>query len=284
MDIAWARRGGRIAVRVIAVNTGIEVFRADSGEALAQIDAGASSDLAWSPDGETLAFASMHDATLVRWSATDGKVNRDIHGERAMESVCWSHDGKLIAARTYSNEPTLFVWENATGRELYRDEKILGLSTIAFSPTMNHLAKARYLKVEIVDLDTKRVLQQFETAPSNGANSLSWSPEGQALVAGLAQGGIRAWDVKTGDQLAGINGRVADLHHVALSNDQHLMAVGSFEGVDLVDARSGAHVRRLNNIGNYPVWNSRGTLLASHTWDGKVTILESQTGKSIQRM
>ena len=155
VDTAWARKGGLIAVRVIAVNTGIEVFRADSGEALAQIDAGASSDLAWSPDGETLAFASVHDATLVRWRAKDGKVNRDIQGERAMESVSWSHDGKLIAARTYSNEPTLFVWENPTGRELHRHEKILGLSAIAFSPTMNQLAKARYLSVEIVDLGYK---------------------------------------------------------------------------------------------------------------------------------
>ena len=120
-------------------------------------------DLAWSPDGKSLATAGAEDGSIKLWDAATGKRLVTLRGSAkgSARYVAWSPSGKSLASLallTVDNK-ALQVWDPATGL----------------------------------------VRKTFTADPHcYGANGLAWSPDGQRLFAAANGPAIQMWQVESG--------------------------------------------------------------------------------------
>lgn len=116
----------------------------------------------------------------------------------------FSSDERLLAAAMgpIATELKVLVWEVASGKELarfqpHRDD----VSGLEFSPDGTVLATVSYDNTcKVFDLHQRK---QIKTLPGQllAFHSVSFSPDGQRLAAGMGDGGIIIWDVETGREV-----------------------------------------------------------------------------------
>jgi WD40 repeat protein len=100
------------------------------------------SQVAFSPDGKTLAGASW-DQTCTLWSVATGQKVRTLQTPLLLDSVAFSPDGRRLA--TGDGDGTVRLWDAASGRETLTLRGLVGDTRVAFSPDGRRLA-ARDLK------------------------------------------------------------------------------------------------------------------------------------------
>ena len=93
-------------------------------------------DVAFSPDGKTLALASYR-GTVQLWDVATGKLLETLRGHSsAVSAVAFSPDGRTLASG--SNDQTVRLWNVETRRKLLQlDPASIELGqvrTLAFSP------------------------------------------------------------------------------------------------------------------------------------------------------
>jgi WD40 repeat protein len=253
----------------------------------------------FSSDGKLLAGASFGELRL--WEVGTGKERwrghfppRPLSGPQPEKThLCFSPDGKLLALG--SSDPTVHIWDIASGRETGRLECGGYVRQLAFSRDAKVLAVST--EKPGIQLWEPAAGKQLDTwAQSYFVRWLAFSRDGRTLTSlvgdpkDASEGAIiSTWDTVSGEEHR--RGRLEwpATWAGALSPDGALIALPTEDGktIRLLDAKSGKEACRTKGEAARPgliAFASDGRTLTAGTRDGTVRVWESATGKLLHRI
>ena len=147
-------------------------------------------DLAWSPDGTSLASAGA-DRGIRLWDSRNASLMRSFDsGGASVQGVAISPDGRLLAALTGTSAT---VWGIADGIRIYQLLHPENPVALAFSPDDHTLATATTNGLATIwNLDTGEPIHTLQAGP--GLNGLWFSPDGARIAIARTNGSILLYD------------------------------------------------------------------------------------------
>ena len=220
-------------------------------EQLAMIGRGPVNEIAWSPDGMTLAVASP----LGVWLYDPSDLQSDprlLEGHtRDVLSVAFSPDGKTIFSG--SQDGTVKQWDAASG-ELIR---------------------------------TKPLWADFSFEVGGGTRdaeiwSIAFSPNGELIAAGAYDGTLKLWSPTTGITRGSLKGHAKQINHMVFSPDGTLLASSSVDNTlfiwDVANKKQLATLPIAGQVSSL-VFSADGKTLAYGGHGMSVRLWDTATGK-----
>lgn len=246
-----------------------------------QVHAGNINEIAWSPDGETLASGDP-DGVIGLWDVSSGVQRaRLARSEKVVWSISFSPDGGRVASG--SNDGSVGIFDGSDGRLLESLERHEGwVRSVAFSPDGKELASgANDRRIFVWDLSS-RTRRLTLDGHRERVLSLRYSPDGSKIASAGGDGMAMIWDAATGESLARHQITGGWQRGVCWSPDGRLVASGGEDGaVRLLrcqDGRLSAVLEGHREGVGCVSFDSTGLLLASRSVDGRVRIWTPSRG------
>jgi WD40 repeat protein len=261
-------------------------------------------EIAFSPEGKSLALAGADSQVIHLWDLATAKERFPAPGHRGqISALAFSPDGKLLATGGgdwHDNDEAIYLWNAATGTEVCRLTGHLGkVCCLQFSPDGKWLVSGseKESTFRIWDAATGKEKAKFrrhaedgDQAEDFGVSAVAFSPDGKYLVSAHDQGLLILWDAKKRSELLAWKGHEGMIHSVAFSPDGKLLLSGSVDHlVRLWDVPTGKENRRLGDMAD-PVkcvsFSPDGRLIAACAGDyeGITCLWEAATGRELIRL
>ncbi len=171
----------------------------------------------FSSDGRTLAVAARHGDEPIFWDDSPGAQNKtnidlwdtstgkltttleapnsSLSGPVIATEVCFSPDGRILAAVSGS---TIHLWDVAADTyRTFSTEHTNIIFSLSFSPDSSTLATGSWDgTVRLWNVSTLSLRKTLTVSPW-GVRSVSFSPDGETLATGSAFGTVLLWEVET---------------------------------------------------------------------------------------
>ncbi|KIJ59602.1 hypothetical protein HYDPIDRAFT_100440, partial [Hydnomerulius pinastri MD-312] len=178
--------------------------------------------VAASEDGKLLASGGA-DGKITLWDAKSHK--KVVEGEErhleGVNSLAVSCDSTRVASA--SDDKSVIVWSTSTGERLAGPftGHTGGVLCVAFSPDAERLATCDANTICIWHSRiTELALPPIQTANyDSGANSLSWTPDGNQIIAGCLNKSIQIFDALNGSRIARRKAHTENIWSIAISHD-----------------------------------------------------------------
>lgn len=237
-------------------------------------------DLAFSPDGQFLAYADR-DIKLWNTSTWTEFVSIPLTAWVWVRSLAFSPDGKFLALGLDDKGASSVRIVTVPNMREVRDLRSQGLaaSSVAFSPDGELLASGswHYSVVKIWDMNTYKLDDELK-GHDNEVSSVTFSPDGKVLASGSYDGTVKLWEVETGKLLNTLDNGSHWVMCLSFSPNGRFLAAGSIRvgpvtehSVQIWDVEDGELVAEFDGLRGY-------TRAISFSPDGKLLALGSQAG------
>jgi TIR domain/WD domain, G-beta repeat len=189
------------------------------------------SALAFSPDGQVIAAASLDDKSINLWDVAGGKLLNAVHKSQGISSIAFLPDGKGIAFGELSGA---VVIADAGGGQSLRSLKpdvgyvwvaIPAVWSIAASPDGTRIASGDDAgNINFWSTDGQNL--GSIKADAEVVKALAFFPDGKMIVSGGKDGTVGVWNALTGAQVARLTGHSGEIMSVAVSPDGRWIAAG----------------------------------------------------------
>lgn len=206
----------------VGTNQGLELLDARTMDVrLSMRGAGPADDVAFSPNDRMLALAAQNGIVLLNLATH--RRRRFLTGSGEYFSAVFSPDGRSLI--TQGGAGPIKVYDVATGRITHRlADGTQGGVSVVVSPSAEQLAFT-YIDpsgngaVAVASAKTFAHPTVVATVPGSEILSLAYSPDGQSVALGAADGAAGLWSTHTHQKLASLVGHTAGVSQMAFSPD-----------------------------------------------------------------
>lgn len=184
-------------------------------------------------------------------------------------SLAWSPDGQKLAIG--SSNGTINLWDIPTNEKLLTINLKSSITSLAWSPRGDLLASGLWSEsnqstISLWDVHSGLSIQTIGV-PTPKLRTLSWSPNGLTLSAGIQDNIILLWDIDSG-LVRTLESHAGEVFSLAWSPDGQLLAAGTQDGsVNFWDSSHDELLHTLTFSTGYYVadiaWSPDGKSLAS---------------------
>lgn len=265
----------------------IRLWDVSTGQNTATLEGhtGSISSIAFSPDGKSIASASLArtllpsnnpvDNTVRLWDVASGQVKSILKGHTdSVSSIIFSPDNRFIVSG--SLDKTIRVWDIASGQTTTVLQNDSEIKDIASDPSGNLIASVGFDNTAHVwDIANIRIKSSL-TGHSESMFGLAFNWNSKLLAAGDRSGTIHIWDVEKLQEVSAIKGHKEDIERVKFISKGNMLVSASENATvhvwQLADMQLKVTVQEGNGILDMAV-SPDGTKIATADIDGTVHLL-----------